>query len=218
MSGTLLVDDKDSFVDFLEQQAEAWQLHDVMFCRELDGAYDRFNAARPRRIIADNTFEGSHENGLTFLERVRREDEAVELILLTGNEPTKQIQKRLRAIRGRLITKADVDADLMETLLSGKPLPVETSTEPDLDVAELKLRLEEARHKLKWVSETNAMLVRDIIQELIEADRNGEAGIIIDNRLYTPSDLVEEILAHTDVGKQLVEYHHKMFHLLRGGK
>jgi ActR/RegA family two-component response regulator len=225
MSNTLLVDDKDSFVSFLEEQADQWDIKDVTFCRDLDRALTEFHETRPRRVIADNTFEGSRKDGLTFLEGIRQADEKVELVLLTGNETTEKIEKRVREIRGRLIIKADVDSDLMEALLSGKQLPAPPRVETDLDIAELKLRLEEAQARLRnleakqeSIEETAMLLVDDILEELRKAELRGEGGIMIDGRRYTPNELVEEIRMHTDIGKQLIEYHHRMFLHLREGR
>jgi CheY-like chemotaxis protein len=140
----LFLDDSASFLEFLEDQAWPDLLSHVEFVRTVPEALAAFNSSQPKRIVVDSLLEGeSNPDGIALLEQFRSANPKVELILLSSRPVSSTDARRLEAIEAVSISKADVNGELMENLLSGTAFTnVLNSSSKNPDVVGVRRQLE----------------------------------------------------------------------------
>lgn len=219
---TMIVDDERPLLRSFRERGRKYKLDMVDYYHSLRDARQAVQREVFDRVIADHKFEGEEDDGLAFLEDVRRQRGTVDLVLLTGQPVTGNMESRLEALNARVIKKQGLSRELVDQLLVGDEIA--ESTEPSSsgvessDVGELRLEVETLRDEVDQLRGLNDLLVADIIEELKTTEEQNQEVMLIGDRMYSPKELRYEVENRTEVGREMIRVHHQMFKLMREGK
>jgi len=209
----LFADDNESFVTYLKEWAYSRGIGFVEFLRSAKEARIILGTKSVRRAILDQVFEGENDTGVDVLEYGRRRNPKMEAILLTGKYVGEVERARLAHIEGTLLDKDALTGDQMERLLASDRdfLIPNNQPNPEVDIGEVKLRLEETLDSLAFLNQTFDQLasgtITDILGELDKLKNRDKKTLYIGDRLLTIEELKHELRKRSETGLQLIRLH-----------
>jgi hypothetical protein len=160
--------------------------------------------------VADLVFEGSFEDGIKVLEKVKQKHPETECVLLTGYKLNDTQIQRLKKIHGQLVHKTDLSEDQLCSLLSGESViqTREPTPGPRLDAGELRLRYDKVNALLDEI-------ISDIYEELESIENQNEPAFIAGNQRLSIVELKQHLMNRDDLGIEIIRMYQALNRKLR---
>src|SRR6476661_8332225 len=151
----LLVDDDRSFLETIQSWAEAHGEANPMFFTRADDARQALERSDISRVVVDYRLGPGSEDGLSFIESVKRNSPSTEVVLLTGFPLSVKDHNRLRNIDAVVVDKSSLGEETLAALLKERarfrPAKEESNDWARLimENEELRLRVVELERQLE---------------------------------------------------------------------
>lgn len=220
---TLIAEDGDSLREFI---ADRWRANERTYLRiagSIAEAMHFFERISFARVVADLLFEHEVLDGVDLLEAARDRNPGCELILLTGQSTSVDVERKLQRLGATLLRKGELQPEVMDALLSGRrSIVLPRGEQPTSEFGELVIRMEklstnveQLKRKMKGIQELNLVLIDDIIAEIEAIPEQERPRFLMGERVLSPKNLRDEVIGQTEIGKKIVALHHQLFKELR---
>jgi ActR/RegA family two-component response regulator len=151
----LLVDDDRSFLESIESWADAYEETTPMLFTRAEDARRALERSDVSMVIADYRLGPGSEDGLSFIESVKKKSPSTEVVLLTGFPLSVKDHNRLRDIDAVVVDKGSLSEEALAALLKEQARFRPAKEEPNdwarliIENGKLRLRVVELERQLE---------------------------------------------------------------------